>query len=140
MRVLRPTESYEISLPDDVLEKYDEAVSSFWRPQSNVALQLSSRVRHCGAQVGARERLDDSMRITTGISAWFLLGGFRGDWCPETAAAKLTTSDGLIWTHVYLVWPDLAVYATISRPPNEDVNAEAWAVKAVKSIRRVSDN
>ncbi len=111
MKDLQPTESYQISLPDDVVQEFDEDVSSFWRPHSGTALQLSSRVRTSGPQVNA-------------------------DWCPNIAAATYTKSNGWVWTHAYLVWQDLVVYATIMRPPDEDPNSDAWALEAVKSIRK----
>ena len=140
MIALRPTESYELTLPDDVLQELDEGVSSFWRAHSGTALQLSSRLRSSGTQVNAQQRLNDRMEMNQGLSTWVTLDGFRADWCPDVAAATCTKSNGWVWTHAYLVWPDLAVYATVSRPPNEDTKTDEWAIQAVKSIRRTSDN
>lgn len=140
MKTLQPTESYQVSLPDDVVQEFDEEVSSFWRPHSRTALQLSSRARHSGSQVTARERLSDRMRTTQDVSTWAPIDDFRGNWCPDAAAATLTKGNGWVWTHAYLVWPDLAVYATISKPPHEPPDADAWAIQAVKSIRRTSTN
>jgi hypothetical protein len=130
--------SYQITLPDDVFQQQDERVSSFWRPGSHSALQLSSYVREAGPQVSAEQRLNE--RIAKGDSKAAPLKGFQTDWCPESAAATVIDGRGWTWTHVYLVWPDLAVYATVSRPPYEDSSADSWAIQAVKGIRRTSTN
>ena len=138
MKVLQPTESYQLSLPDDVLHQFGEGISSFWRPNNRAALQLSSRTRHSGPQVTAQKRLSDRMEITKDVANWAFLNNFQGDWCPDVAAATFTEADGWVWTHAYFVWPDLAVYATVARPPDEDPESAAWAMQAVKSLRRSS--
>jgi len=137
MIAIRPANTYLISLPDDVLQRSDERVSSFWRPGSNTALQLSSYVRDSGQQINAKQRLID--RMARGAYTWVPVDGFRTDWCPDAAAAILTSTAGWVWTHIYLVWPDLAVYATVSRPPDEDRKSDAWALDSVKSVRRTSE-
>ena len=140
MIALRPTESYEISLPDDVLQEFDGGVSSFWRPHSGTALQLSSHARRSGAQVSAHQRLNERIEMTRNASNWIRLDGFQGDWCPDVAAATSTNNNGSVWTHAYLVWPDLAVYATVMRPADEDANSDEWRIRAIKSVRRTSAN
>lgn len=141
MITLRPTETYQISLPDDVLQQLDARVTSYWRPRSHTALQLSSNVRDSGIQISAQQRLKELKdRMAEGDSTWTQVDGFPADWCPDAAAAMVTKPDGWVWTHAYLVWPDLAVHATVSKPPYEDSNSDGWAMQAVKSIRRTSVN
>ena len=138
MKTVRPVNSYQITLPDDVAEQRDERVTSFWRSGSHSALQLSSYIRDSGPQVGAEQRLKE--RLEKSDTNLTLVQNFKASWCPDAAAAALTDDKGWTWTHIYLVWPDLAVYATVSRPPYEDRPAENWAIEAVKGIRRTSSN
>ncbi len=134
MLSVSPTNSYQIRLPEDILQKHEDGVSSFWRPSSHSALQLSSYTRDAGAQVTAEQRLRERMELTG--SDWAPLREFHSTTSPDFAAATLTNEDGWVWTHVYLVWPDLAVYATISKPPYEDRDAASWAIEAVENINR----
>jgi hypothetical protein len=62
---------------------------------------------------------------------------FESKASPDFAAAYLKKEDGWLWIHVYLVWPDLAIYATISKPPYEDGDAARWAIDAVQNIERL---
>ncbi len=61
---------------------------------------------------------------------------FEHEWAPDFAGAINLKEDGWIWTHIYLVWSDLSVYATISKPPYEAPNVDRWAIDAVNSLKR----
>ena len=133
--VISPTNSYEVTLPDDVQQGWDETVVSFWRKGSNCALQVSSFVRSSGKQVSAKGRLADRMK------------SMGGDWvegavdlstlnCEIAVGTTVDKEEGFKWTHVYLVWPDLTVYATLSRPVLEPPESEDWAIEGLRSIRR----
>ena len=136
MLTFSPTNSYQVTLPDDILQKHEDRVSSFWRPGSHSALQLSSYARDAGAQVSAEQRLRERME-RTGFE-WSPLPEFHSRETSDFAAATLTNEDGWVWTHVYLVWPDLAIYATISKSPHENRDAASWAINAVENIKRLS--
>jgi hypothetical protein len=132
--IVSPTGSYQISLPDDVLQQLDEQVSSFWRPNGDVCLQLSSKIREGDGQVGADQRLKERTQSSKG--EWFPLTEFVPRWTKDCAAAALLKSDGWTWKHIYLVWPNLAIYVTISKPPYENPGADQWAIEAAKNIQR----
>lgn len=131
----KPTGSYEIELPDDVAESSDERVSSYWRQRTACALQLSSYVRERGDQVSAEERLAE--RIRQGGQWRRIQFDEKAHLDRQVAAAVTRDEEDCTWTHIYLVWPDLTVYATVSRPRDEPPTAEQWAIDALRSIRRV---
>lgn len=133
MTVLSPTGSYQIDLPDDVFQEYDNLVASFWRPASDCALQLSSRSQ-TGEQVSAGQRIKDKIESAGG--QWNPFPPFEHKWAPDFAGAVNLKEDGWVWTHIYLVWPDLSVYATISKPPYEPPSVDRWAIDAVNSLKR----
>jgi hypothetical protein len=136
MLKLAPTASYQITLPEDILQKHDEdGVSSFWRPGSHCALQLSSYTRDAGPQVSAEQRLRERMERSG--SKWMRLQEFHSKGSQDFAAGSILNEDGWLWTHIYLVWPDLAIYATISNPPYEEKDSARWAVDAVEKIERL---
>lgn len=124
MIALSPTGSYKIDLPDDMKEERDSRISSFWRPGSHCALQLSSNSRGQGEQTSAEQRLRELMERDPG--QWLRLLEFRSAESPDSAAAVVKKEDGWVWTHIYLVWPDLAIYATISKPPYETDDCDRW--------------
>jgi hypothetical protein len=127
-----PFPSISIELPDDILEEDDVGVASYWK-DADCLLQISSHLRiDDKPQVSALERLSE--RTTTG-----------NNWRPftlpceirhcETAAALTTDETGTAWVHVYLVWPWVAVYVTVSRAGDPSVCDWAW--NAVSSIQPV---
>jgi hypothetical protein len=132
MIILSPTGSYQIDLPDDVLQEDHDLVASFWRPSSDCALQLSSRSQ-TGDQVSAKQRIRDKIAFAGGRREPFL--HFEHKWAPDFAGTVNLKEDGWIWTHIYLVWSDLSVYATISKPPYEAPNVDRWAIETVNSLK-----
>jgi hypothetical protein len=129
MKTTTPSRHYSIRLPDDVTQQWDEQVLSLWRDDDPTVLQLSSYLRESERQVSAKERLSD--RRAGSSTKWSPLDIGR-DWYCDIAAAS--TADGdYIWWHIYLVEPNVAVYATISFPTS--MKASEWAIDAVRSIR-----
>lgn len=136
-RSVRPSNSFELSLPGTITEEYDAGVSSFWLADAPLLLQLSSYIRREGPQVTAEDRLRDRTAKT------------RGNWCAwnqrlsgasdvDQAAAELL-DDGVLWIHCYLVWPHLAIYATISGPPDAVRDPNNWAIQGLGSLRPITD-
>src|SRR5215469_2232377 len=113
MKKLRPSPSYEILLPESVVHETDERVSSFWMNGEPVVLQLSSyRMQH-GRPMAAPLRLQE--RIAKSSGQWKVwessLLSIDGT---EQAIGETVDANGLTWIHVYIVWPHLTIYATIS--------------------------
>ena len=137
MITLAPSPSYQLDLPDDIQESYEDGVTNLWQRGSGLALQLSSKVRNTGQQTPAQQRLDERMQLVEGkwkpfeLKLRYLHGG-------EVAAAQVREEEGLHWAHVYVTWPDLTVYATISGPPKELGASDNWAQQALASLRRTS--
>src|SRR5258708_4210773 len=108
---LQPTENYELLLPDDSKHKVELDIASIWRLGSSLALQLSSHLRFAGEQVHADERL--AARIRTDSSRWHRIE--LSAMLPEArVAAAIREEEELEWLHVYITWPDLMIYATVS--------------------------
>ena len=133
MKTLQPSPSYEITLPDDVVEDYDGRVSSYWRAGNTLLLQLSSTQRIQGEQVSAADRLRDlHTRLLADWSPFNLAPeSFSGD----LAGSQMTDSKGQRWIDTYLVTSDLAIYATISGAPENFKDQSNWAMDAVRTIR-----
>ena len=45
--------------------------------------------------------------------------------------------DDTLWIHIYLVWPHLSVYLTLSGPSNQVLDEDSWARTAVNSLSLV---
>ena len=133
MKLFRPSASYEIALPDDVVEDHDGRIASYWRPGSSVLLQLSSTSRFEGEQVRAAARRQDLFKKTSG--EWspieIKLHNFPGD----CAAAQTRDKKGVAWIHAYLTTESIAVYAIVSGPPGELERPADWALQAVRTLR-----
>ena len=131
-RVHSPTSSYEIALPDDIRENYDESVASFWKDENPVLLQISTRRRTEGSQVGAEDRLRERIQDSGGTwtDVHFLPSFFE-----DVAAAKTTDEEGTTWLHVYMTNSELAIYATISGPAQAKVEEADWALTALQTIK-----
>jgi hypothetical protein len=128
----QPTDNYEISLPDDVVDDYDGRVSSYWIPGNSVLLQLSSTLRIEGGQVAAADRLRDLYLRSPAdwISVDLLPMNFSG----ESAAARMKDEKGTTWIHIYLTTDTITVYATVSGPGRE-LGIDNWALEAIRGIR-----
>jgi hypothetical protein len=135
MLTLAPTASYEIDLPDDAQTEMDERVTSIWRPDSGLAVQLSSAVRYNGEQISASERLRDRIKRSGG--SWqAVVVALPSAADADVAAAQTTDKDGYDWLHVYVTWPDLFIYVTVSGANGEGPFTGTWAISALQSIRR----
>jgi len=135
MKGLVLTSSFRITLPDDIREEIDGAVSSFWLDNNPLLLQVSSNVRQSGPQVGALARLKDRMAAHPKRcwQVWNQPAHSRKG--VDQATAEHTASDGALWVHTYLVWPHVAVYVTLCGPATLVRNKENWALCAIRSIR-----
>jgi hypothetical protein len=134
--VVSPTGSYELLLPDDVLQQHEDGVTSFWRNGNACALQVSSYIRESGSQVSARERLTE--RIQESGARWrYPELKLRLEKEAELAAGEMTDDEGFRWLHVYIAWPDFAIYATVSWPEKEPSQNCQWAVNALLDLRRI---
>ena len=133
MKVFQPTASYEISLPDDVVEEHDGRVTSYWRTGHSLLLQFSSTSRILGEQVTADDRLQDLYRRSP--AEWspckISLQNFSG----HCAAAQMRDKKGVAWIHAYLVTDRLAIHVTVSSPLTELETADNWAIEAVRTLR-----
>jgi hypothetical protein len=120
-------------LPDEITEEIDDRVSSYWIAGESLLLQVSSYARQGGDQAGAIRRLQD--RIAKSNAPWQIWAKrLHHDNRVDEAVGETKYESGLSWIHVYLVWPHLSVYATISGP-DELVRVENnWSYEAIKSI------
>lgn len=135
-RPIRPANSYKLSLPRAAVEEHDSGVSSFWLAGEPLLLQLSSYIRREGPQVMAQERLRDRIANTPGN--WLVWKQRLSD-APnvDQATAELLDHNGVLWVHSYLVWPHLAIYATISGPPGLVRDSDNWAFKGLRSLEPI---
>lgn len=135
MKTIRLTSTHELDLPDDLNERRDIQLSSFWRAGEPLLLQMSSYVRDEGSQVPAKQRLEERIEKTGGSwhKSYIRL---HPDLSLDQAVAETIDSNGFAWMHAYFVWPHLAVYATVSGPP-ESLAEENWAVNALRTLRLV---
>ena len=137
MKAVKPSSSYQVALPDDVCEQSDQRVSSFWLDGKPLLLQLSSYVRDKGRQVGARVRLKE--RIAKHAQRWSTWEArIYPDAAVDQATAEFTDENGVLWVHVYLVWPHLTIYATISGPEELVRNQDNWAIRGLQSVKLVT--
>lgn len=134
LKTVTPTGSYKIDIPDDVVENIEERVISYWKPNENVLLQLSSYLRIEGEQVNAKQRLNDRLRKESLKNVTYENIGPKG--CPDVAAASGIDEEGIRWFYCYAVWPDLTVFITISGPVEELRKFGNWAFNALNSLRR----
>lgn len=130
-----PTSSYEIDLPDDAQTKFDNRVTSIWRADISLALQLSSAVMYAEPRSVRGERLRDRIQRTGGSwQAVTVILNSADD--ADVAAAQTSDQTGSDWLHVYITWPDVFVYATVSGPTSKGPLVGTWAAVALQSIRR----
>lgn len=133
-KTVSPTGSYLIDIPSDVSEESDERVTSYWKKDRNVLLQISSYGRVKGNQLSARERL--VARVAGESLSDLTWDVIKPEACFDVASASGKDSVGCSWIYCYAVWPDLSVFLTVSGP-DKSMDAEGeWAKNAVRSIRR----
>ena len=121
--------SFKVQFPDSLEVQDDRNVLSIW-DQNGVALQISSHIRTSGEQPSSTKRL--SARIETDERNWNKL--MMNHPSADIAAAEFTDEDNIKWTHIYLSWPTLMVYATVSAPFGNDSH---WAFESVQSIQQM---
>jgi hypothetical protein len=133
MKIVRPSPSYLVTIPDEVLEDHGDRVASFWLDGEEILLQLSSYIRADGQQPSAATRLRE--RIAKHAENWTL---WNKELYPaasvDQATAEFVDHDGVLWIHTYLVWPHLTIYALISGPDVQVRSPSNWAMASVKSI------
>jgi hypothetical protein len=135
-KIIKPTSSYQLVVPEMICERLEEKIASFWMDDEPLLLQLSSYIRQEGLQITAKCRLED--RIEKDVQSWRLRKiGIFSDSSIDQAAAEYIDNDGLMWIHAYLVWPHLTIYATVSGPKKIVKDDENWAIQALKSIRLI---
>jgi hypothetical protein len=132
VKLISPTPSYEIPLPDDVVSNYDGKVASYWRDGSPVLLQLSSAVRSEGPQARAAERLTDLLRRSP--ANWSAFESNFDGFPYDSAGAQMNDNQGTKWIHIYLTTSKVAIYAIVSGPPEELV-ATTWVFDAIRNLR-----
>jgi hypothetical protein len=131
-----PAGSYCITLPANICEDKDERVTSYWVPDSEVLLQLSSYSRFEGQQVCAHDRLEARLaqeQLSDVRKEDILIPS-----SPDCAAISGSDDEGCRWFCCYAVWPELTILATISGRPDELTKSGAWAFESLKSISRTS--
>ena len=134
LKIVRPSGSFSLMLPNEVCDEQDGRIRSFWIKGRALLLQLSSYVRSEGRQIGANERL--SQRMSRDDGSWKpWAANIHPDSSVDQASAELMDEEGVLWVHSYLVWPHLTVYATISGPEELVRDTDSWAIKGVASIR-----
>jgi hypothetical protein len=133
LKTISPTGSYSLVVPTGVNEDVDGNTVSLWIAGDDTLLQFSSRRRETGGQVSARERL--RARLEGGELHNLRAVAVDIPACDEVAAASGMDDEGTTWLYVYAVWPDVAVFLTVSHP-TRDPTGPSWAFDAMRSLRR----
>jgi hypothetical protein len=134
VKVTRPSDSYQLDVPQNICEQVDERVSSFWLDGNPVLLQLSSYIRAHGKQLTAKDRLND--HIAKNDYKWNRWKTkIHPDQYIDQATAEFVDEGSLLWIHTYLVWPHLTIYSIISGPEELIRNLQGWPFEALKSLR-----
>jgi len=132
MKIVEPSSSYSILVPDDIHEDYDDRVTSLWDDGDPMALQLSSYRRHEGQQIPAEERLEDEIKKIS--ATWSKVEvELCSNEAVDQAAAKYFDGNAM-WIHAFFVWPDLAIYVTLGGPPQKVRDPDSWARIALKNL------
>jgi len=132
MKIVEPSSSFSILVPDNLHEDYDDRVISLWEPGEPLLLQLSSYRQYGTQEVWADERLKDRMAKTP--ATWSPVeDDLCSDKAVDQAAAEHPDGDAT-WIHAYFVWPHLSIYVTISGPPEEVYDPDSWARIALKNL------
>jgi hypothetical protein len=132
-QTISPTGTYSVTVPNNIAEDVDGNITSIWIPGDDTLLQLSSSRRETGQQVTARERL--GARLEREQAQDIRHAELRIPGCDDAAGAVIADADGANWLYAYAVWPDLAIFITISHP-EKDPTSPSWALDALCSVRR----
>ncbi len=134
LKTAKPSTSYHLILPQGSEENYDGRTSSYWLNGEALLLQLSSYIRNQGTQPTACDRL--KARIYKEPRNWRSWNKkIHCDVNLDQAAAEYTDDQGVVWVHVYFVWPHLTVYATISGPKELVRDHNNWAFQGLRSMQ-----
>lgn len=131
MRVTNPFSSIFLSIPEDASEDHDDRVSSYWRNGDTCLLQVSSCVRQTGVQISAAQRLSERTKTS---EKWATFDLPRKPTGCDVAAAAMADEEAS-WVHIYLVWPWVAVYVTVSSEASHE--RCSWVWDSLASIRTV---
>jgi hypothetical protein len=135
-KTVKPSSSYQLSLPEDTCEQFDERVSSFWLEGKPLLLQFSSYLREKEPQVRAQKRLEE--RIAKHAQQWNIWkDNIYPDSAVDQATAEFTDENHVRWVHAYLVWPHLTIYVTISGPEETIRDRDNWAFQSLKTLTLV---
>jgi hypothetical protein len=135
MKTVNPSPAVSILLPEDVLENYNDRVSSYWRKGDTCLLQMGRFLSESGSQVRATQLLSERTVIH---GTWKSLDLFRKPEGLEAAGAIMVDEQGVCWVQLYLVWQRLAVHVTVSR--QGPLEACPWVWNSLASIRAVDSN
>jgi hypothetical protein len=134
MRSFRPSPSFEIMLPENIVHQADERVSSFWMEGQALLFQLSSYLKRDGNPMPAQQRLQERIDRTPGKWRKWETGPIAVSEAQQ-AVAELVDENGVLWLHAYVVWPHLTIYATISGPEDQIRDPDNWAITAMKGMK-----
>jgi hypothetical protein len=135
-RIVRPTPSFQLRVPEDVCEQVEGRVLSFWMNKNPLLLQISSYARESGPQISAQQRLSD--RMSKHSETWRIWRkGLHPNPLLDQAIGEFIDHEGVLRIHAYFVWLHLTIYVTVSGPPERIRDESNWAVAAVKSIEIV---
>jgi hypothetical protein len=133
MKLIKPTASYQLALPENISTQVDGRVSSFWVVGEPLLLQTSSYIRQGGPQTSAAQRLSD--RIKKDDANWQIWKEvLLEDSSVDQAVGEYIDEDGLRWIHAYFVWPHLTVYTTASGPPEKILDQDSWVLRTLRSV------
>jgi len=132
MRTVSPTGSYYIDVPEHIKEDVDERVVSYWIPGDTILLQLSSYTRRKGQQVSAKERL--AVRLNRDQLTHVQSERLKITDCSDVVAASGQDQQETRWLYIYAVWPDIAIFATVSAPLGVSLGI-SWAMISLRSLR-----
>jgi hypothetical protein len=134
LKVVQPSPSYQLAVPEEVSEDHDGRTNSFWIPGGASLLQLSSYLRSTGEQISAADRLQD--RISKTAADWQLWStSIYPDSSADQATAEFVDERQGKWVYTYIVWSHLTILAVISGPKTQVDDAQNWALKALRTVK-----
>ncbi|MCE9582730.1 MAG: hypothetical protein K8T20_09575 [Planctomycetes bacterium] len=129
--------SYAISVPKRLNCENDGGVLSYWRPGSEIVLQLSSRVWAAPViNVTAAESLENHIPELSLSKVHD--ESVHPERCPDWKCAAGNDREGNLWLICHAVWPGLRVLATVIGPATLPESEFEWAHNAIRSIEKTS--
>ncbi|UYK66586.1 hypothetical protein NG831_21245 [Xanthomonas sacchari] len=136
-KVVSPTESLEMLIPEKVEHEYDDGVASYWLPDSDGLIQVSASRRYDGNQISALERAGRRMEQEKNTGCRF--EDFVSTSCPDVCSFSKRDEEGFWWRFIYLVWPAVAALITISSR-DDFFTKQSWATKAAETLKLKNEN